>query len=59
MFRTHMCLQKILKEMMRTLKAGVLSISLPTDPGIIWRLGRKFIKYFTLKLESQVMNLST
>ena len=36
--------------MMRTLKTGgVLSISLPTDPGIIWRLGRKFIKYFTLK----------
>ena len=48
---------------MRTLKTGgVLSISLPTDPGIIWRLGRKFIKYFTLKkklIESQVMNLST
>ncbi len=50
------CLEHILapenfiKEMMRTLKVGgVLSISLPTDPGLIWRLGRKFIKYFTLK----------
>jgi phosphatidylethanolamine/phosphatidyl-N-methylethanolamine N-methyltransferase len=50
------CLEHILspenfiKEMMRTLKTGgVLSISLPTDPGLIWRLGRKFIKYFTLK----------
>ena len=42
--------ENFLKEMMRTLKTGgVLSISLPTDPGIIWRLGRKFIKYFTLK----------
>ena len=50
------CLEHILspetfiKEMMRTLKVGgVLSISLPTDPGLAWRLGRKFIKYFTLK----------
>ena len=50
------CLEHILspenfiKEMMRTLKpGGVLSISLPTDPGLVWRLGRKFIKYFTLR----------
>lgn len=50
------CLEHILapenfiNEMMRTLKVGgVLSISLPTDPGLVWRLGRKFIKYFTLK----------
>ena len=55
------CLEHILspesfiKEMMRTLKrGGVLSISLPTDPGLIWRLGRKFIKYFTLRKTYQI-----
>ena len=47
--------ENFLKEMMRTLKTGgVLSISLPTDPGLIWRLGRKFIKYFTLKKTYQI-----
>jgi len=30
-------------------KGGVLSISLPTDPGLLWRLGRLFIKYFIVK----------
>ena len=30
-------------------KGGVLSISLPTDPGLLWRLGRLFIRNFTLK----------
>ena len=28
---------------------GVLSISLPTDPGLLWRLGKLFTKYFTAK----------
>ena len=28
---------------------GVLSISLPTDPGLLWRLSRLFIKYFIVK----------
>ncbi len=42
--------EKFINEMMRTLKkGGILSISLPTDPGFAWRLGRLFIKYFTLK----------
>tara|TARA_A100000164_G_C21854311_1_gene746676 strand:- start:179 stop:847 length:669 start_codon:yes stop_codon:yes gene_type:complete len=47
------CLEHILspeyflEEMMRVLKkGGVLSISLPTDPGIAWRLGRLFIGLF-------------
>ena len=30
-------------------KGGVLSISLPTDPGLLWRLGRLFIKYFIVR----------
>ena len=55
------CLEHILspesfiKEMMRTLKpGGVLSISLPTDPGLIWRLGRKLIKHLSLKKTYQI-----
>lgn len=42
--------EKFLFEMMSKLKkGGVLSISLPTDPGLLWRLGRLFIRNFTLK----------
>jgi len=42
--------EKFLFEMMSKLKNdGVLSISLPTDPGLLWRLGRLYIKYFSLK----------
>ena len=42
--------EKFLFEMMSKLKkGGVLSISLPTDPGVLWRLGRLFIRNFTLK----------
>ena len=42
--------EKFLFKMMSKLKAGgVLSISLPTDPGLLWRLGRLFIKYFIVK----------
>ena len=50
------CLEHILSpeefifEMMSKLKkGGVLSISLPTDPGIAWRLGRMFIRLFSIK----------
>ena len=50
------CLEHILSpeefifEMMSKLKkGGVLSIALPTDPGIAWRLGRLFIKLFSIK----------
>ena len=42
--------EKFLFEMMNKLKqGGILSISLPTDPGLLWRLGRLFIKYFIVK----------
>ena len=42
--------EKFLFEMMSKLKkGGVLSISLPTDPGLLWRLGRLFIKYFIVR----------
>ena len=27
----------------------MLSISLPTDPGLLWRLGRLIIKYFIVR----------
>ncbi len=50
------CLEHILSpeiflyEMMRVLKKdGVLSISLPTDPGLAWRLGRLFVGIFKVK----------
>ena len=56
------CLEHILSpedfifEMMRTLKkGGVLSISLPTDPGLAWRTGRLFIGLFKI---NKTMNLS-
>ena len=55
------CLEHILSpeefilEMMSKLnKGGVLSISLPTDPGIAWRLGRLFIRLFTIKKTYQI-----
>ena len=49
------CLEHILSpenfifEMMRALKkGGVLSISLPTDPGFAWRMGRLFVGLFKI-----------
>ena len=42
--------EKFLFKIMSKLKnSGVLSISLPTDPGLLWRLGELFTKYFTAK----------
>jgi len=42
--------EKFLFEMMSKLKeGGILSISLPTDPGLLWRLGRLLIKHFIVK----------
>jgi len=39
--------EEFLSEMMKKLKkGGVLSISLPTDPGLAWRLGRLFVGLF-------------
>ena len=36
--------------MMNKLKNdGLLSISLPTDPGLLWRMGKLFTKYITIK----------
>jgi len=48
--------EKFLFEMMSKLKeGGILSISLPTDPGVLWRLGRLIIKYFIAK---KTLNIS-
>ena len=42
--------EEFLHEMMKKLKkGGVLSISLPTDPGLLFRLGRFYLKLFSLK----------
>ena len=42
--------ESFLLEMMNKLKKdGLLSISLPTDPGLLWRLGKLFTKYVTIK----------
>ena len=30
-------------------KGGILSISLPTDPGLLFRLGRFYLKIFSIK----------
>ena len=39
--------EEFLSEMMKKLKkGGILSISLPTDPGLAWRLGRLFVGLF-------------
>ena len=47
--------EEFIQEMMTKLnKGGVLSISLPTDPGIAWRLGRLFIRFFTIKKTYQI-----
>ena len=42
--------ENFLFEMMNKLKNdGLLSISLPNDPGILWRIGKLFTKYITIK----------
>ena len=42
--------ENFLFEMMSKLKNdGLISISLPTDPGILWRLGKIFTKNYTAK----------
>jgi len=42
--------EKFLFEMMSKLKmSGILSISLPTDPGLLWRLAKLFTKYFVAR----------
>ena len=47
-----------LKDMMQKLKkGGILSISLPCDPGVLWRLGRFFLKIFTVKKKLNLSNI--
>jgi ubiquinone/menaquinone biosynthesis C-methylase UbiE len=42
--------EKFINEMLRVLKKnGIISIALPCDPGILWRLGRVFMKKIYLK----------
>tara|TARA_B100000780_G_C21101543_1_gene444519 strand:+ start:1019 stop:1690 length:672 start_codon:yes stop_codon:yes gene_type:complete len=42
--------EAFLFEMMSKLKkGGILSISLPTDPGLLFRLGRLYLKMFSIK----------
>lgn len=50
--------EKFLKYIKTFLKKnGVLSISLPTDPGLLWRLGRYYNKMFTIKKTLKINNL--
>ncbi len=47
-----------LEEMMKKLKKnGILSIALPTDPGVLWRFGRFFLKLFQVKRKLNISNL--
>ena len=50
--------EEFLIEMMRILKrGGVLSISLPTDPGLLWRSSRNMIKLFVLNRTQKLSNI--
>lgn len=47
--------EEFLNEMMNKLKkGGILSISLPTDPGILFRIGRIYLKIFSLKKKYKI-----
>ena len=42
--------EEFINEMMTKLKVGgVLSISLPTDPGLLFRIGRLYMRFFSIK----------
>ena len=43
--------------MMKLKKNGILSIALPTDPGLLWRFGRFFLKLFSVKKKLNISNL--
>ena len=44
--------ESFLDEMIKKLKpGGKLSIAVPCDPGILWRLGRFFLRIFSVKKE--------
>ena len=47
-----------LKKTFKLLKnGGVMSISLPTDPGFLWRLGRLYNKLFIIKKNLNISSL--
>ena len=47
-----------LDKMMNVLKKnGTLSIALPNDPGLLWRLGRFFLKMFTVKKKLNISDM--
>jgi len=47
-----------LREMMMKLKKnGILSIALPIDPGLLWRLGRFFLKLYSVKKEFNISKI--
>ena len=47
--------ESFLLEMMKKLKkGGILSISLPTDPGLLFRLGRLYLKIFSIKKKYKI-----
>ena len=47
-----------LKDMMSKLKKnGILSIALPCDPGFLWRVGRFFLKIFSVKKKLNISNI--
>mgnify|MGYP001196691712 FL=1 len=49
--------ENYLKQMFNLLKKnGILSIALPSDPAILWRIGRFFLKIFKVK---KILNIST
>tara|TARA_B100000035_G_scaffold211467_1_gene181133 strand:+ start:262 stop:927 length:666 start_codon:yes stop_codon:yes gene_type:complete len=42
--------EEFIFEMLKKLKkGGILSISLPTDPGLLFRIGRTYLKLFSIK----------
>ena len=49
--------EDFLFEMMSKLKkGGILSISLPTDPGLLFRIGRLYLKLFSIKKKYKISN---
>ena len=50
--------ETFLLQMMKKLKkGGVLSISLPTDPGLLFRFGRLYLKFFSIKNKYKITPL--
>mgnify|MGYP006146495365 FL=1 len=47
--------EEFIHEMMKKLRiGGILSISLPTDPGLLFRLGRLYLKLFSIKRKYKI-----